>query len=250
MTEDDNEHPGPWGTSRMSLFRNKHRPRTCLEFRVGKSHLVEVLLHLRRADWDWYSRNEQEISDELLELMERSVIPRMFGEEIEQYHVKSKPNLFPPEKSTIGSKNKKNNRMRINNSKNQASKNGNQKNSRKGSSSKSQKPAQQIVTDEEKKPEKDVYFAFGEILQIAYRRQPVTLSHGKTIFFKEDIAGGYCDLQKLPYRLLIWCSKIVDPDNKTNPDLAGVGFYQPEMIPIASLFREPKDDLEDDDDNA
>jgi hypothetical protein len=220
----------------MSLFHNKHRPRACLEFRVGKSHLVEVLLHLRRADWDWYQSNEQDISEELLELMEQSVIPRMFGEEIERYHAKRNPNLFPPEKSTVGSKNKK--------TKNHHPNTANKRKPRKGS--KTQLPVQQPVVEEEKKPDKDVYFSFGEILQLAYRRQPLSSNRGRTIFFKEGNTG-FHNLPKLPDRLLIWCSKIVDPQNKTNPDPAGVGFYRPEMIPIASLFREPKDEADDDD---
>jgi hypothetical protein len=220
----------------MSLFRNKHRPRTCLEFRVGKSHLVEVLLHLRRADWDWYQSNEQDISEELLELMEQSVLPRMFGEEIERYHAQRNPNMFPPEKSTVGSKNKK--------TKNNHQNTANKRKPRKGV--KAKLPVQQPIVEEEKKPDKDIYFSFGEILQLSYRRQPLSSNLGRTIFFKEGDAG-FHDLPKLPDRLLIWCSKIVDPENKTNPDPAGVGFYRPEMIPIASLFREPKDEADDDD---
>ena len=210
----------------MSLFPNKHRPRSCLDLRVGNSHVVEVLLHLRRADWDWYQRNQQDIEEELLELMEKSVIPRMFGELIEQYHAKRNPGLLPPEESTIGSKNKK------------TAPGGKQK--RKPRKGGKKTPSAKENAIKEEKPEKDVYFSFGEILQLAYRRQPLASTRERTLFYKED--GTFRDHPKLPHRLLIWCSKIIDPQQKTNPDPAGFGFFRPEMIPLSSLFREPKDD--------
>ena len=54
------------------LFRNRNRPRILLDLKVGSSHVVEVLLHLRRADWDWYRSNEESIEKDLLELLEGS----------------------------------------------------------------------------------------------------------------------------------------------------------------------------------
>ena len=144
----------------MVLFRNKHRPRVSFELRVGKSHLVEVLLHLRRADWDWYQTNEQDIQEEFLELMEQSVIPRMFGDLVEKYHIERNPNLVPPEKSAVGSKNKKKTSTTNPNAK--------QRKSRKGA--KSQPIPKALVEEEEKKPDKDVYFSFLESDRPRYSR--------------------------------------------------------------------------------
>jgi hypothetical protein len=207
---------------------------------VGRSHLVEVLLQLRRSDWDWYHANEQDIQDELMELMEQSVIPRMFGDEIEQYHAKRNPDLdlFPPEKG-VGSKN-----TRKTNASTTTASTANNSNKRKGRKG-SKKPAGQQPVAEETKPDKDLYFSFGEAIQLAYRKQP--LQQGKTVLYNNnqgDHEHGFTDLPKLPNRLLIWCSKI-DPQSKTNPDPSGVGFYRPEMIPIASLFREPIEETDD-----
>ena len=212
---------------RSRLFRNRNRPRSSIDIRVGSNHLVETLLQLRRADWDWYIENESEIEHELLELLEESIIPRMFGKEMETIYNKDRP---VEKKLQIGSKNAKGGR-----------KTKSTKRSRK------KEAALRLQEEEDKeKPEKDVYFSFGEIIQLAYRREPL-LSKGymtqHTLFYKEDNAASvaFDYVPKLSHRLLIWISKI-DPQNKTNPDPPGVGFYRPELIPISELFREPKID--------
>jgi hypothetical protein len=224
----------------MPLFRNKNRPIAYHELRVGKSHLLEVMLHLRRADWDWFQSHEQDVEEELLELLEESVVPRMFGDLIENYHARRNPKFLPPDKLTVGSKN------------NKSAKNPQKRKPRKGSKNKAAASASPVV--EEKKPDKDVYFSFGELIQLAFRKQDTSSSSsGRTIFYKtksdndDTTTSLFEDCPKLPHRLLIWISKI-DPQNKVNPDPSGVGFYRPEMIPISSLFREPKDEEIDVDD--
>mmetsp|Transcript_21278 Transcript_21278/g.39700 ORF Transcript_21278/g.39700 Transcript_21278/m.39700 type:complete len:124 (-) Transcript_21278:535-906(-) len=109
MSSNDN-HP----RRHLVLFRNKNRPRSCLDLRVGgksSSHILEVVLHLRRADFDWYDSHQFDITSEFLELLEGSVVPRMFGKEIEAYHRKNNPNFVTPEDydgsiARVGSKNK------------------------------------------------------------------------------------------------------------------------------------------------
>ena len=215
------------------LFRNCNRPRVSLDLNVGSSHVVEVLLQLRRSDWDWFKSNEAEIEEELLRLLEESVLSRMFGDEIEDYHRKHNPQIFPPEK--VGAKNSKSKQGTIDRS---------GKKYRKGSKKAAAVEKQATeVAENEKKAKKDVYYAFGEWLQLAYRKQdlPPWNQGGHTLFFKEGDEQGFTDRLKLPARLLIWCSRI-NPAGKTRPDPDNVGFYREEMIPIASLFREPKDD--------
>lgn len=189
-------------------------------------------MHLRRADWDWYISNEKEIEEELLDLLEESVLSRMFGEEVEEFHRKNNPQIFPSEK--IGAKNKKSSGKNGSNNKT--------KGSRKGGKNAAAAKKQVEVLDEEKKTTKDVYFAFGDILQLAYRKQdlPSWNQGSRTLFFKDGGEGGFHDRPKLPARLLVWCSKI-NPQNKTDPDPDNVGFYREEMIPISALFREPRD---------
>jgi hypothetical protein len=217
------------------LFRNRHRPRVCLDLKVGRSHVVEVLLHLRRSDWEWYRSSHQVIEEELLSLLYESVLPRMFGAEIESYHRKHNPRIFPPEE--VGTKNKHKTSKKSGQQ--------NAKNPKKGataSAAVSKKTENQFVV--EKKP-KDVYYAFGETLQLAYRKHELNAWNqvGSTIFFKKRVDEEdteFHDRPKLPGRLLVWCSK-VDRQNNTNPDPDNVGFFRQEMIPISALFREPKD---------
>lgn len=213
------------------LFRNRNRPRVCLDLKVGNSHIVEVLLHLRRVDWEWYQSNHLAIEEELLRLVEESILSRIFAEEIEAYHRKINPGIFP--KETVGSKNKTNK----NNTRNR-------KKSRKGNvaSATATKEAEQPSVDTTKP--KDVYYAFGEVLQLAYRKQELQAWNqvGRTIFFKDKLEEQdteFHDRIKLSSRLLVWCSR-VDARNKTNPDPENAGFFRQEMLPISALFREPK----------
>jgi hypothetical protein len=218
------------------LFRNGNRPRSKIDVRVGSSHLVETLLQMRRADYDWYLENEAEIEHELLELLEESIIPRMFEKEIELYHRKRNPELFPDEKNEVGGRNK-NSLNKSNNAK---------KKSRKKTAS--HKKQLKETEQQQEKQERDVYFAFGELIQLAYRLESLTAkgsANQHTLFFPQGDKEEFDCPIKLPRNLLICISKI-DPQNKTNPDPQGVGFYRPELIPISSLFREPKDGMSDD----
>lgn len=220
------------------LLRNWNRPRSKFDVRVGASHVVETLLHLRRADYDWYLENEAEIEQELLELLEESILPRMFEQEIESYHRKRSPELFPDEKNQIGGRNKKSLNKSHNNPKTNSKK-------RKAS----YKKEIQETEHDQGKQSKDVYFAFGELIQVAYRVESLLgkgISNQHTLFFPPDDKKELDCPTKLSQRLLLWLSRI-DANNKTNPDPHGVGFYRPELIPISSLFREPSDALSDDD---
>ena len=197
----------------------------------------------------------------MLELLEESIIPRMFGTEIQDYHDRKKKYRKGSEKNKdpqqgIGSRNK--------NTKGKRNNGNNKRSQKRAALKKKQEMILQQQQETGKIPEKDVYFSFGEIIQLAYRRELLsskgfTTQH--TLFYKKDdllspsTSTGddyFFDYRpKLSHRLLIWISKI-DPQNKTNPDPPGVGFYRPEMIPISDLFREPKvnSDISDSDDSG
>lgn len=219
------------------LFRNRNRPRVSLDLKVGSSHVLEVLLHLRRSDWDWYRSNEDAIEEELLELLEESVLSRMFGTEIEDYHRKHNPQIFPAEK--VGTKSSKSSGSNQSNNV--------RKKHRKGSkaaiAAERKEKAAAAAAEEAKKVQKDVYYAFGELLQLAYRKQdlPAWNQGSRTLFINNVEEESFTDHPKLPARLLVWCSRI-NAESKTNPDPEDVGFYREEMIPISSLFREPQDE--------
>jgi hypothetical protein len=259
----------------MVLFHNKNRPRRCLDLRVGESHWLQAVLHLRRIDFQWYKENEDEITAELLELLETSIVPRVFGKEIENYHKRNNPGVIPEdETSTVGSKNKNNNNNN-NNSRGKkrgvgaagaaVSKNDNRYKKKQataatkgkaGATSNKKGVRTNIDDDEEnnKKPEKDVYYSFGELIQLAYQSQEKK-SH-RTILYKvqetdddndNDSRSNFYDHDKLSKDVSIWISQ-ADVDQKTNPDPVGVGFYRPEMLPVSSLFRKPDNESSDEDD--
>mmetsp|Transcript_5039 Transcript_5039/g.12029 ORF Transcript_5039/g.12029 Transcript_5039/m.12029 type:complete len:288 (-) Transcript_5039:134-997(-) len=266
---------------RVRLFRNRNRPRSQIDVRVGSSHIVETLLHLRRGDYPWYLENEEEINEEFLQLLQESIIPRMFDVELEEYHNQVSPELMPLPAEQVGSRNTRSLNKAI------ANQQGNQGNKRKGRKkkiSKTESQQQQAELKQQRVQEKlakEISYAFGSTIQMAYRLQPLSSSKNqtydqRTLLFPESSSltanesslknknnnsnstkkGGKnannnafdqlrfpCPV-KLPQRIVIWISKM-DPNDKTNPDPTSVGFYRPELIPISALFREPKDSLDD-----
>ena len=312
----------------MHFFRNKNRPRSSFELQVGNFHLLEVTVHLvthrrnrenlnsRRSrsrsrknddddddndddndEWDWYDTNREEINEEFLELLEASVLSRMFGNEIEDYHRRKNPaNILPPRNDDIdrvGSKNKINTMYNKKKRKGAAigggggSKtiNNSKKNNKKNASA---AYAAAIVDNDEEdvKPDKNIYFSFGELIQLAYKKIPIKDDRSsRTILFKSNTAtknnddddgdkevvvgnkpsketktaatttGSFHDRQKLSHRLLVWISKSGQATAASSSSNAasrlGEGIYRSEMIPISSLFRKPAElmTLSDDDDD-
>ncbi|KAG7345893.1 hypothetical protein IV203_004960 [Nitzschia inconspicua] len=261
------------------------RPRTLIDMRVGKFHTVQLLVHIRQQDWRWYQENAVEITEEFQELMQERVLPRMVGTELEDFYRTKHPGVLPPLEEELGGNNNNNSSSKVVASKNNKLGGGGKKRettSNKGRGKKGSKGGGGTVTSstskaiaknskkrkgysllqllQDNKPEKDVYFSFGDIIQLSYRKEPA-LSY-KTIFFQSQQddpskkkstttmnTTSFRDYHRLSHRLLIWISKL-DPDQKTNPDPKGVGFYRPELIPISNLFRPPAElDLDDDDDD-
>jgi hypothetical protein len=306
----------------MHLFRNRNRPRSSFELKVGNCHLLEVTVHLRRRnrnrnrsvgtttttttttknnnenietetivdndDWDWYNTNKDEINDELLELLERSIISRMYGIEIEEYYQKFHPTVLPPKNNDInqiGSKNKNNKNKRKAGGKTTTSKkkSNNAKTKKKNYASfgknNNNNNNDNGDDDGDEKPEKDIYFAFGEMIELAYKKQPIDKddSYSQTILYKKksntdndndeiihDATGPvknqegtktattitttkFYDRQKLSSRLLVWISPIANSNDvvSTAPNkLDTIYEYRQEMIPISNLFRKPAEVIE------
>lgn len=291
----------------MHFFRNRNRPRSSFDIKVGRFHLLEVTVHLvthRRSashrkslrnnklrandntayqdEWDWYEANREEINGEFLELLEASVFSRMFGKELEDFHQKNNPSVLPQECDEfdgIGSKNKAG---------------GNNKRKRKGNTATSKKQSKTklkglpaIVNKDEddgdQKPDKDVYFSFGKLIQLAYKKQPIKYDKSSwTILFRSNRgddkseskndaansesktkspneAASFHDRKKLSSRLLVWISKSdaaaaassEGRETMVASRRPGEGIYRSEMIPISSLFRKPKElmDLSDDEED-
>lgn len=59
--------------------------RTWLELCVGNTHILQVLVHIRKEDLLWWNENQVEFQRELLGILSRQVIPVECKEEMEQY---------------------------------------------------------------------------------------------------------------------------------------------------------------------
>ena len=229
--------------------------RTYFEVRVGRFQSAEVLLHLRRSDVPWFQQNGEVLQPELLRLLQSSVLPRLFADEIEQNHAaichtKPPPNLGPGGVPiTIGEKNTQKKKAAATKATTANNNTINDNKRKRGLSKKKQaelKRQQEEAAREQRKNEKDIYYATGETIRIAYRLEPASAS-GATLLFRNDDDGdgdesskkhaGFRALKKLSKRILVWCY----PANAEQP--VSEGFLRPEVLPIASLFRMPASEV-------
>ena len=233
--------------------------RTCWQIRVGRKHLVEILFCVRHKDFAWMRQNfDPTIQSELKDMLQESILPRVFGKNIEEHYHSEEPHEFPPQ--MLGARNH----------------NPNNKKRRRSKKPPPPPPA-------EKAP-KDVYYAFGTMIQVAYRREKVrtlknatsgnrlsnarTLNkfadHGGdvTIFFAKQqhhqtetetnnksssepgkaksstssevsSSSSFVQYRHFPERIVLWCQP-----NQDVIDTTAGGFYRPEFLPLASLFHE------------
>jgi hypothetical protein len=201
--------------------------RTFIEVRVGASQSAEVVLHVRQADIQWFNCDDH--FAELLSLLQTSVLPRMFAEEIEKNDAAHRKQKLPPDLGpggipiTVGEKNT----AAI------AASNNNKKPAKRkrGLSKKKQaelKRQEEQAERDRRKNERDVYYAVSDSLKIVYRLEGT--SSGATLLFG-NTKKGFRQLKRLSKRILLWCYPVDADDNLEE------GFLRPEIIPIASIFR-------------
>ncbi|CAB9498718.1 expressed unknown protein [Seminavis robusta] len=225
--------------------------RTYLEPRVGLNHVVEVILNVRRVDVDWFNANGEAHFQEILHLLSETMVPRQCYTEVEEYYHKKEPHRFPKDdEEKIGEKNTTSKKKQANTKK------------RKRATKKKQTAVvgQQQSEEEEKQVKvKDLYYAFGENLYLAYRTEEINVYKGATLVIKPNNrddddskkkkddkigTGGYRMLSKLSKRFVVWCFK-TDPNNPSASDPPDAGYLEPEAVPIANLFRAPPDEDEE-----
>ena len=251
----------------MHLFPNRNRPRSSFDIKVGRLHLLEVTVHLVthrrnaahrkklhknkheanqnggnnkfRDEWDWYDTNREEINGEFLELLEASVLSRMFGKEMEEYYRREQPGVVPPENEEIGGVAAKNKTGRKRKGKATAA-TGSKKQSKTKKLTIPAAAALALEGDEsDQKPEKDIYFAFGESIQLAYKKEAFKSDKSsRTLLLrsnrsngdgkdkhddsestsekkpdgtignsKPQDAGRFVERKKLSHRLLVWVGR-------------------------------------------
>ena len=191
--------------------------RTFLELRVGRTHMVDVLLHVRRADVTWF-HSSVDNKKELLKLLSQQIIPKECEEEIDRYHEVRNRLHRPP--TIIGEKNQK----------------GKGKGGRKRKATEPDQPKLE-------RPKRDVHHVFGDVLRVTYRVEELNANESATLIFakRNDSSNNFRQLPKISKRIILWCYPI-DKNNPTEPAPEGGGFPRPEMLPISSLFRRPHPD--------
>lgn len=205
--------------------------RTFLEPRVGSKHSVEVILHLRSADLEWFHSNGEEHFQEILHLLSDSMVPRMCYEEVEHYLHKKDPLRFPKDvDDKIGEKNHNNNHLAKPGKK------------RKRGGKKQTAPvvgqAQDDKTEDKTQKVNTVYYAFGESLYCAYKTEDINTAGSATLVFKKNdddkdnkakkndgkLGGGaFLQLKKLSKRFIVYCFK-TDPNDPGAPDPPDAGY--------------------------
>lgn len=234
------------------------RTRTFLELRVGDATVVDVVLYLRQADLEWFNtaKPPRPVADEpgddqeedavpmdhstdLFQVLEQSVLPRMLHREIEDSHYRRDPASKPPPLGPHGipilAGEEDGKRQTANTSKKGAK--------RKRTNTKAKAAAKEALLEDEdakSKPEKDVYYAFGKTLQLAYRCEDMGKTTAESFVFRDekdaqDGNGILQGLDKLPKRIVAWVFPF-DPSKPPEIDPTDGGFPLPERIPIAHNY--------------
>jgi hypothetical protein len=245
------------------------RTRTFLPLKVGDSQLVEVLLHMRTHDMAWFNNNDNNNNEslfaELLHLIQEQILPRMFADELdeENHHGHRRPPpLVGPGGLVIEHQPKKMDCCWNNNKKRKQQRN--QRLTKKALAE--QQRMQEKADMDNQKRKRDVYYAFGKEVQLAYRLQQDTSRPAETLLLgssaytttsKNGSAAPHGEasseratfrpLKRLSKRILVWCYPLVDDgddrQSATDPDPPNGGFPRPEFIPISELFRAPASDI-------
>ena len=201
--------------------------RNFLELRVGNTHTIEVLLHVRHCDREWFSQDSGK--DQLLHLMTTRIVPREFHTEIERYHERVHGiGTIAGAGTKVGEKNDK-------------SLNSKTTGKTVGKRKRNPKAAPVVVLPLEK-PRRDIRHVFDDNLHLTYRLQDLHSSAGATLSVSsspDSLRGNMTFRQypKLSKRLVVWCFPRQGQQDATDLDTPDGGFPRPELIPIAGLFR-------------
>lgn len=237
-------------SSRMSAYGT----RTLIELKVGIGSALQVQLHLRTCDVEWFNENAVENVSQLLSLISKRILPDEFKDDIE-----NSPMPSTAAKKTVLAKT--NDKKRKSTSKT-SDKNGKAPGIKfkftppikktKKTLKKDSDSARAKKKDETKKTylsTMDTKFLFGDSIQITYRVKPIQNSHRATLsIVKPECSGSspspsptLCQfecLRPLPKLVIIWLYRF-DPLNPKQPSMDSTdGFPRPEFVPISSLFKQ------------
>ena len=216
--------------------------------RVGQFHSAEIVMYVRRQDFAWFHR--QQADQELMQMLQQKVLPRMFASEVEVSHAKKSGEVLPPPLGSGG--------IPIGIGETNLKQNG--KGKRKRQQSKQQIKAESAVKRQDEidnKKETDMHYAFGTHVQLAYRlldepkrKPPVTLvmrtesRHDPTQQQQQQQEKPLQQLIKLSKRVAVWCYPLESASPELDHPEPPSGMHRPDMIPLSDLFRKPKEEVQ------
>ena len=219
-------------------------PRTFVELRVGAFQSVEVVIHIRRCDIPWFNGtrsrkvvdyDEVETTDngmifnQLLKIIQTSILTRMFADEIEKNHYTFTGQLPPPDLGPGGIP------MQVPKSiaHDTTKKSYNPKRQRISKVKLAEmKRIEQEKARQQRQDEKDIYYATDSenTIQVAYRMEALPKYGHATLLFQHTT--NLVALKKLQRRIFLWCYPINASVNHHSLDVAST--YNHEMVPVAT----------------
>ena len=234
----------------MSSSSQYYNNRNTLELKVGKKATIQLQLHLRACDIQWFNDDSKEYIAEILSLVSSNIIPTLFEEK-----------QVDETKADIGSTKSK---LPIKNGKSSKSTN-DKKRKASAKEAKAKTKKTKVSSKQSKKDDsKPTYlstmktkYLFGDNLQISYQVQSIQCYHRAILTFDSSLAkheqkkeipsnptekdlSTFQQLRPLPYKILVWCY----PFDQLNPkqpvmDISETdGFPRVEFLPLSSLFKE------------
>jgi hypothetical protein len=226
-------------------------PRTFIELRVGDFQSVEVVIHVRRADISWFNgtishekvvcgtigkTDAQTIFTQVLDLIQTSILPRMFADEIEKNYYacigkSPQPDLGPGGIPVIVPKSI---------ASDTAKKTYNSKRQRISKIKQAEmKRLEQEAARQQRQDEKDIYYATNvdNTVQVAYRMEALSkFGHATLVFQRQEQSqiAKLVSFKKLQRRILIWCYPVNEIDNQNSFDVALT--YNHDMIPASTCM--------------
>jgi hypothetical protein len=247
-------------------------PRTFLELRVGENQSIEVVIHVRRADIPWFngaakmmtttattSSNRSVVDSEqnketktngiflqLLNIIQTSILPRMFADEIEKNYYSYIGQVPPPDLGPGGipiitpivTSNNGNTTTTSGGGGGITGKKSSYNTKRQRISKRKLDEIKRLEQEEARKQrsnEKDVYYATNGsegTIQVAYRLEALPKYGHATMVYQPS--GNFMALKKIQQRILVWCYPINNDTNHHDEIHNDNGLYRPEMVPIST----------------
>jgi hypothetical protein len=244
--------------------------RNFLQVRVGKTHTIQVLIHVRLAHLNWYNQHEDEYTRQILKIISRRILPHECHEDIRPPSPSKKEDTTTTTKTTVASKKKgASKRKRKSEEKDTAKKDNFFKKTTKKPKQKKEKGKKAAANSQVQLKERkylqslDSRLLYGDDLQIIYKMEPIQTRHFACLSCVSQTSdmeqqqhqrqpqpqalhettqtkssphvSKFQSLRMIPKQIVLWCFPF-DPMNPSDPNLVLDGFVRPEMIPLSKLF--------------